>query len=151
MINEEFVYCNVDFSTSEEMLTTVSKDLFIAGFVTDMYGKKIIEREKKYPTGLKLDGLNIAICHTDPEYVLKNTLFFVRPKHAIKFKNAETLEDIDVDLVIGLAFSSGEEHLKILSFLAGLLSDSLCIHKIKESNTPKQLVMTMKEIFRECE
>ena len=71
MINEEFVYCNVDFSTSEEMLTTVSKDLFIAGFVTDMYGKKIIEREKKYPTGLKLDGLNIAICHTDPEYVLK--------------------------------------------------------------------------------
>ena len=49
MINEEFVYCNVDFSTSEEMLTTVSKDLFIAGFVTDMYGKKIIEREKSTP------------------------------------------------------------------------------------------------------
>ena len=91
------------------------------------------------------------ICHTDPEYVLKNTLFFVRPKHAIKFKNAETLEDIDVDLVIGLVFSSVKETSENLVVFGWTLSDSLCIHKIKESNTPKQLVMTMKEIFRECE
>lgn len=145
MLNQDFVYFDEKYSSAQELLLIVAKDLYQKGYVKETYGKAIISREEKYPTGLKLAGLNIAICHTEPKNVIKNTLFLVKPVQPVPFKNAETLEILPVDLVIGLVFTDGKIHLKNLSFLAQLFTNQQFIQEIKHSVSKAELMIQKKE------
>lgn len=140
MLNQDFVYFNEKYTSAEDLLSKVANDLFKEGYVKKGYEEAIITREKKYPTGLKLAGLNIAICHTEPINVMKNTLFLVRPAQPIVFKNAETLDELPVDLVIGLVFTDGKLHLKNLSLLAQLFTNQAFIQEIKAANSKENLI-----------
>lgn len=140
MFNQDFVYFNEKYTSADDLLSKVANDLFKEGYVKEDYEEAIITREKKYPTGLKLAGLNIAICHTEPTNVIKNTLFLVKPVQPVSFRNAETLEELPVDLIIGLVFTDGKLHLKNLSHLAQLFTNQDFIQKIKAVGSKKDLI-----------
>lgn len=140
MLNQDFVYFDEEYSTAQELLSSVAKDLYEKGYVKETYEQSIISREEKYPTGLKLAGLNVAICHTEPKNVTKNTFFLVRPAKPVVFRNAETLELLPVDLVIGLVFTDGKIHLKNLSSLAQLFTNQQFIEEIKLADSKEKLM-----------
>ncbi|MBO0451851.1 MULTISPECIES: PTS sugar transporter subunit IIA [Enterococcus] len=142
MLNQDFVYFDEEYKSARDLLSQIAKDLYKKGYVKETYEQSIISREEKYPTGLKLAGLNIAICHTEPKDAVKNTLFLVKPAQPVFFKNAETLEILPVDLVIGLVFSDGKIHLKNLSFLAQLFTNQQFIQEIKQAASKRELITT---------
>lgn len=139
MLNQDFVYFDEEYTSVQQLLSLVAKDLYEKGYVKEAYEQAIISREEKYPTGLKLAGLNIAICHTEPQNVTKNTLFLVKPAHPVLFRNAETLDKLPVDLVIGLVFTDGKLHLKNLSYLAQLFTNQQFIQEIKQVTSKEEL------------
>lgn len=140
MLNQDFVYFDEEYTSAHQLLSLVAKDLYEKGYVKDSFEQAIISREAKYPTGLKLADLNIAICHTEPKNVIQNTLFLVKPAKPVMFRNAENLELLPVDLVIGLVFTDGKLHLKNLSFLAQSFTNQDFIQRIRHSSTKKELI-----------
>lgn len=150
MINDDLFYFGNEFASKEELLSMIADKLHLKGYVNSLYKEKIIEREQKYPTGLKLDGLNIAICHAEPEFAKEDTVYAIKPKRPVAFTNAETMEAIDVDLVIGLVFTTGPKHLDVLKKIATLLLDKEIIKRINEMENRQELITFFKEYFGEA-
>lgn len=75
------------FETWQEYMEDSAKRLFQNGNVTDGFLTALVEREKKYPTGLQTMSIAAALPHAEFQYVktellilqyLKNLYFFIR-------------------------------------------------------------------------
>ncbi|QIK58197.1 PTS sugar transporter subunit IIA [Erysipelothrix sp. HDW6A] len=149
--NQKFVYYDMQFEDRDDLLRFISKTLFKKGYVTESYEEKIIERENNYPTGLMLNGINIAICHAEPQYAKKNAIFVIKLKEPVLFRNAENFEGLPVELVFGLVLTNGKDHLKVLQRLSQLLLDNKNIDKIREINSRSGFVKFIDKHFGEIE
>ena len=149
MIDEELVIFDELYSDQFDMFHKISNILYKKGYVTNEYEEKLIEREKKYTTGIKLNSGNVAICHTNPEYALKNIIYLVHPKKPIHFKNSEDLDDISVDLVFGLVFSNGQSHLNALQNLAQVLSNEEISNQFLKADSKEKLCNLAKIYLKE--
>lgn len=86
--------------TQKEMFETVSKQLLDQGLVTDEFYQNLVDREEKYPTGMDMSPvntkyLNIAIPHTEVEYVKTTRIVPIKLQQPLTFHNmispAETM------------------------------------------------------------
>ena len=66
---KHYLAVKVSGDTDEDVLRATAAELFAEGYVKESYSDAIIEREKKYPTGLPTGEICVAIPHTDPEHV----------------------------------------------------------------------------------
>lgn len=147
----EFIYYNISFENRNDLLSFISKQLQEKGYVTEEYEAKIIEREDKYPTGLRLDGMNIAICHADPKYAHRNTMVVAKLKEPVIFRNAENAEQLPVDLVFGLVLTNGNKHIQVLQQLSKFLLDAENLERIKSIKTEAAFKKFIKKNFGETE
>lgn len=81
-----------DAKSKEDIFKEVSEALVKQGDVKDSFFNHVIEREHNYPTGMDLSLLNtayanIAIPHTESEYVNTTKIVPVKLKHPVLFKN----------------------------------------------------------------
>jgi mannitol/fructose-specific phosphotransferase system IIA component (Ntr-type) len=91
LLNKELIFFeNAD--NTEEILRKIGHKLLENGLVKEGFIESIVEREKKYPTGIDLsvvgeDLPNVAIPHSEPEYSNCKKLVVVKLEKEIKFKN----------------------------------------------------------------
>lgn len=64
LTKKELITINNDSKTIEEFFTNASDILMERGYVKESFLDAILEREKKYPTGLEMPKIVIAIPHT---------------------------------------------------------------------------------------
>jgi len=124
------------FSNSDRvgLLRELSTILESKGYVKDSYQESIINREKRFPTGLKVEDLvNIAIPHTDVEHVLKPTMVIVKHSSGdLKFFRMDEPEDeIPVDVVFLLVVKEPDGYVNFLAALTSLFQDAEFIKQLK--------------------
>ncbi|MGT2749516.1 PTS sugar transporter subunit IIA [Streptococcus orisasini] len=79
--------------SQKALFETVADKLKSEGYVTQGYCEALKEREKEFPTGLKIDlgdGSDIlyaAIPHTEVEYCLRTQVVYVRNESRLNFKH----------------------------------------------------------------
>ncbi len=78
--------------TQEEVFKEISKQLYDMKFVDDKFLDNLCEREKEYPTGIDLQVLesglpNIAVPHTEPEFVFTRRIVPVKLTRDVEFHN----------------------------------------------------------------
>ena len=71
MFHKEAVFLNIDATSTDEVLDYVYHKMHDMGYVTEEFAQAVKDREHKYPTGLPGPICDIAVPHTDPEYVTK--------------------------------------------------------------------------------
>lgn len=110
--------------------------LVAAGFTTDAYTNQMIETvEKMGPYIVIAPGL--ALAHSRPsDAVLHTGLSWVRLSTPVEFGNKA---NDPVSLVIGLAGRDEEEHLQVMSAIAGALTDKEKTKKLAVAKTPGQV------------
>ena len=86
-LNKKYVLLHRDFENKEELFKSMNEILLENNCVTDEYHQKVLERENSFPTGMKLEKLNVAIPHVDSKYVLKENLFIITSKKGIEFND----------------------------------------------------------------
>lgn len=102
MATEQLFYPETVFSsqakTKEEMFETVGKELLKQDLVTEDFCTKVIERENNYPRGMDLSPINpdyedIAIPHTETDYVKTTRIVPIKFEQPITFHNMITPDD----------------------------------------------------------
>ncbi len=139
VLNEKNIFLEVEVKTKEELIEFLAKKLDEAGKLLDkkLFIEDIYKREKEGITGIE-NGL--ALPHGKSMGVKDTTILVAKLKNPIEW---ETLDDLPVDLVVMFAVTlkdKNEVHLKLLSKIAGNLSEEENIEAIKKLTDKKQII-----------
>ncbi|WP_196594217.1 PTS sugar transporter subunit IIA [Pectinatus sottacetonis] len=124
---------NVDIKaqTQKELFTILANPLLNNNFVTSDYLTGVIEREKKFPTGLPTKPYGVALPHTLPQYVIKNSISVGVLKEPIKFKVMGSENDyIDARIIFLLALNENKKQLWMLQAIMNMIRSEKVLTKI---------------------
>ena len=130
MVDESNIFLNCTYKTDIELLTDISNKLIKNGYVKKSFTKSILDREKIYPTALKLDKFGIAIPHTDSENVLKSGIAFVKLNENCEFKEMCTNKDVEVNMAFILLVKDKKKQVDTLTKLMNLFSKNDILEKL---------------------
>lgn len=145
LFDESVINFQINPSSQEELLSSLSDQLLEKGVVKDTFVTGIIDREKNFPTGLPVQPFGVAIPHTDNDHVVKEQIGFASLKEPVKFKIMGSDSDyVDVSLVFILALKYPDKQLDMLQKLITLFQNEGVLNQLYECNE----VDLFKEIMR---
>ncbi|MFD1900527.1 PTS sugar transporter subunit IIA [Enterococcus termitis] len=98
--------------------------LFELGYVEKEYLREMTAREADYPTGLRTSTLNVAIPHTDPQYIKRPFIYIVKLKTPVTFGEMGTDNHfVKAKYAFCLGFDKGEDQLVLLQNLMTMFMD----------------------------
>lgn len=121
------------------VLKEIGNYLYAKKMVNEGFTDSIIKREKEFPTGLELPfGVNVAIPHTDREYVNTPALLIGIPSDPVEFhKMDDPKEKIKTALVLVLVIRDPKGYVKFLSKLTNLFKKKEFSNMISEKRYGK--------------
>lgn len=141
LTKKELITINNDSKTVEEFFTNASDILMERGYVKESFLDAILEREKKYPTGLEMPKIVIAIPHTDVEHINEPFIFINRMSN----KNLEFIQmgtdDVIVkpEYIIILGINQKENQVGLLSGLMEVFDDEDFINELRNAEDEEQI------------
>lgn len=96
MFYEKLIHLEMEGASEEAVFEKVAAQLRDLGFVNEGYLRGITAREQKFPTGLITQHVNIALPHSDPEYVEKPFVYIARLKNEVKVKQMGDSQEMGV-------------------------------------------------------
>ncbi len=150
MLNEDLIFAGKEFSNPEEAITFLAKKLYEFGYVKEGYLEAVLEREQKFPTGLYLGDINVAIPHADIKYANKSGIAIVVLKNPVKFKRMDNpSEEVPVHIIFLLVIVQPDEYVKFLSKLTSAFGNQEFLSKIVKSEDARTVGAVMANIIQE--
>lgn len=130
-----------DASEKQELLKKMATKLYDAHCVTESYMEGILEREEEYPTGLEINGIGIAIPHTDTNKVLKSQICLASLKKPIDFKDmVDKTKKIEVNIIFMLAMKESNQQIELLQNIMKLFQNEKTVQKILNSTNEEEVL-----------
>ena len=134
ILKSEFVHLNLEFTTQEELLGTMSSHLIDAGYVKDTFKEAIIARENVYPTGLITKSVPVAIPHTDRVHVNKSVISIATLKKPVLFKAMGMIDQpVEVEMVFMLAIDNNDGQVDMLQKLMSIITKEEVLTELRMS------------------
>lgn len=132
--------------SAEEILQNIGKRLSKRGYVKESFGNALIEREKKYPTGLKTYPYAVAIPHTDLGHVNIPCISFVRLKKGVDFHEmVNTSSVVNVQFLFCIALDGEDKQTDILQYIMKIINDEMLMGKLKNASNEKEIYQLLIE------
>lgn len=96
MFDKQLISLEVEGASEEKVFENVAAQLKKLGFVNEGYLNGIIAREQKFPTGLITQHVNIALPHSDPEFIKKPFVYIARLKEEVMVKQMGDSQEMGV-------------------------------------------------------
>lgn len=130
------VVTGIEASNAEGAVAPVAQRLIDAGLVEPDFLTHIMEREAKFPTGLPVRPVGVAIPHTDPQHVRTSALAVGVLTEPVDFglMAAGDDEQTPVSVIFMLAIAPGTKHMNVLGSLVRLFRNSTFLEEITSSS-----------------
>lgn len=137
--DQKIALLNKKVDSKEEAFRMLTEEFLKSCCVTESYLDNVIKREEVFPTGLIINGIGVAIPHTDSQYVKKSQVGFLSLANPLPFIEMGTSDkEISVSLIFMLALKEPHEQLQMLQNLIemfqkeGVLKKLIEVHEISE-------------------
>ncbi len=144
ILNPEIIDLRVEGNTKREVLENLSKHLLEKGYIDDIpqFVDDIFLRESEGPTGM---GYGLSIPHGKSKAVKKIGIAIGRTVNPISWESDISdsgwqLTNLIFLFCVNVDNSYAENHLLLLSELAGKLANYERIQAIKEATTAKEII-----------
>ncbi|MDT2813960.1 PTS sugar transporter subunit IIA [Vagococcus carniphilus] len=142
--DEKVIILNGSAKTKEEALSELANLMLTKNSVNESFLENVLKREEVYPTGLLVNGVGIAIPHTDSEYVKKSQLGFMSLETPVVFNEMGTLDKkVEVNLIFMLALKEAHEQLSMLQQLIEMFQNESVISSLFEIETEEEFIKLM--------
>lgn len=148
----ELIYANIkaEYSDTFEYFKETFEKMYETNSVCEKYLDSIIDREKIFPTGLKIGNINIAIPHTDHEYSNVEGIVLSTLKSPLTFKRMDDPDkDVKVDIIIHLFFNTGDKKVEVLQKLMTLVQNQEKLKEILACESENEIRDIIKNLFKE--
>lgn len=145
-LKDTLITVDLEAESYEEVMEQLGGVLIREGYAKDSYVNALITREKEFPTGLDVDGVGVAIPHTDVSHVKKAGIAIGVLKNPVTFVQMGTDdESVEVGLVFMLAVVNPNEHIDQLQRIIAIIQDKEVLCNIQKVKDTKQIIELIKE------
>ncbi|MEK4948657.1 PTS sugar transporter subunit IIA [Carnobacterium sp. FSL W8-0810] len=123
MLYEDLIDLSVTATTEDELFNIIGDRLLQKGYVNEGYLTGIKEREEKYPTGLITQYLNIALPHSDSEFIETPFIYIVRLTNPVLVKQMGDSQEMKVHDLFFLGIKDSTKQVNLLSQLMEMFMD----------------------------
>ena len=141
-LKAENVKVGVKAETWEDAIKATGRTLIENGYVKEGYIQDAINRELKYPTGLEVEPIGVAIPHGEVQNNIIDSAIGVSVlEKPVKFTNMATgTTTVDVQIIMMLAFKDAASQLDVLQALMGVLPNKEIIEKLLNAKNGAEYV-----------
>ncbi|MBU3875383.1 PTS sugar transporter subunit IIA [Faecalicatena sp. AGMB00832] len=147
-LKNSLIMTEVEAESYEDVMRMIGGALVKDGYAKESYVGALIAREKEFPTGLDVDGIGVAIPHTDVSHVKKAGIAIGVLKKPVTFVQMGTDDEtVEVKLVFMLSVVNPNAHIDQLQRIISIIQDTNVLNQILEVKDAEQII----EIIREKE
>lgn len=130
------VVTGIEASSRSDALGVLAQRLVDADLVAPDYLVHILARESRFPTGLPVKPVGVAIPHTDPQHVRTSALAVGVLAEPVDFgiMGAGDDETTPVSVIFMLAIAAGTKHMNVLGSLTRLFRNGAFLEEIMSSS-----------------
>lgn len=144
--NENLVLLDQTFASAEEVIDALARLAKSEGFVTNLFIEKIKEREKEYPTGLKM-AKGIAIPHIE-DGCLQSFVSVATLKTPVTFQSMDgSSDDVGADMVFLFGITNPREQVEVLKKFAQTFAEEEALEQLADSAHPKELLEKLNKLL----
>jgi len=141
LIQPESVFFLHEAKSDVEILSFVADQLFEKSIVKDTFKEALLQREKKFPTGLPTQGVGVAIPHAEAQFVNQDHVTIAILPQPIPFQMMGMPENhVDVSIVFLLALTKSESHLEILKELMQIIQNQKILSALLQSKQADEVL-----------
>ncbi|MTT31789.1 PTS sugar transporter subunit IIA [Terrilactibacillus sp. BCM23-1] len=144
-LKDELIFTEYVCEDQEQLFKMIHQVAKENVYVYEDFFKKILQREKSYPTGLSVGEFNVAIPHTDPECIIEPFISVITLFNPISFHLMDDQsKEVDVSLVVLLGLSEPHAHLEVLQQLMYMIQDKQCLDQLIHAKCHDDVVSVFK-------
>lgn len=147
VLDIDLIMPQIKAANKYEILEELAKLLIFKGYVKCSFLDAVIEREKKFPTGLPTLGAGVAIPHADSNHVNMPGVAIATLEKPVKFNvmgNPE--EEVDVNIVFMLAINDPKMQLQLLQEITKILQNQDVLLKLTQAKTKESILKIIMDI-----
>lgn len=145
-LNKQLIFIELEAENCEDVLDQVGGALIKEGYCKNTYKEALKIREAEYPTGLDIDGIGVAIPHTDISHVEKQGIAIAVLKNPVTFVQMGTDDETtEVRLVFMLAVKEPKTQIDRLQTILGIIQDKDILKKLLEVKDTEEIIEIIKE------
>lgn len=149
-LKESLIVIGMEAASSQDVFAQLGGALTREGYTKTSYVAALAAREKDYPTGLDINGIGVAIPHTDVSHVNKAAIAIAVLKEPVKFiQMATDDEEVRVKLVFMLSVVDPDAHLEELKQILAVIQDTAVLEKLTEATEKQEIIEIIKEKEKE--
>lgn len=145
LIDVDLIDLSLDVSDKENLFREVADSLRKKNYVYAEYANALNKREKEFPTGLATMSLNIALPHTDTEFIQKPFVFIARSKKAVEFLQMGDNQPLDCKHFLFLGIKDPKKQVGLLAALIELFGNERFVSDFKSVDTSLDMYNLLKE------
>lgn len=140
-----------NFGSFQEAIKYAGEQLTKNGYVSEDFTLAVLKREETYPTALPTSSMNVAIPHTEAEYVKKATVFVIILEDTVKMNSMiDPDSKLDVSVMFLLAINNPDGQLETLKKIMKIIQDdSFMLQLYSEENEEQIFEMLNSKIEKE--
>lgn len=131
LFQPELIDLQVQANSEEELFAVIAERLLELGYVYSDYLTGITLRERNFPTGLITQHLNIALPHSDTEYVKKPFIYIVRLKQPVIVRQMGDNQEMLVKDIFFLGIKEPTKQVGLLQLLITLFQEEAFMEALK--------------------
>lgn len=145
-LNKKLIFTELEAESCEDVLDQVGGALIKEGYCKDTYKEALKIREAEYPTGLDIDGIGVAIPHTDVSHVEKQGIAIAVLKNPVTFVQMGTEDETaEIKLVFMLAVKEPKTQIDRLQAILSIIQDKETLKKLLEVRDTEEIIEIIKE------
>ncbi len=145
-LKEPLIFIEVEADNYQEVMEKVGTVFIEEGYCKDSYVEALKEREAGYPTGLDIDGLGVAIPHTDVSHVNKAATAIAVLKNPVTFTQMGTDDETtEVKLVFMLAVKDPNIHIDKLQTIITIIQDKTVLKQLLKAESKQEIIDIIRE------
>jgi len=147
-VNLDYIFMNFEAQNDMDVIEKMAKNLNERGVVKDSFIPAILEREKKFCTGLQFDEVGIAIPHTDTQHVNIPAISIAVLKKPLIFQGMGMPgTKVNVEIVFMLALKEAHSHMDFLQTLVTEFQSEGVLKNLIHSKSKAELLNKFEMLF----
>lgn len=145
-LKDSLILTEINAKSYEDVMHQLGYVLVKEGYAKESYIDALIEREKNYPTGIDVNGIGVAIPHTDTSHVNKTGIAIGVLKQPVTFVQMGTDDaTVDVQLVFIFSVVNPNEHIELLQRIITIIQDKDVLDKLIKARNKNEIIKIIKE------